>query len=90
MNEKYNTKAFRKFAKKLKKDKLWNKFKILEYYFHIYVPNRVMDKNYHNSFVQLYDCLKHPELYCVKNDEYTIFPMDREIYLNEILDYYGI
>ena len=90
MNDKYNTIAFRKFAKKLKKEKLWVRFKILEYYFHIYTPDRTMDVGYNNSFVRLYDCVKHPENYWLKNEKYTIFPMNREIYLNEILDYYSV
>ena len=90
MNEKYNTKVFKRFAKKLKKEKLWNRFKVLEYYFHIYVPSRTMDVGYNNSFVRLYDCMKHPENYWIKNEKYNIFPMDRVVYLNEILEYYGV
>ncbi len=48
----YKGEMFRKFALKLKKERLWNRFIILEYYFRFYI-------NPQNSLKCLYDYIKN-------------------------------
>ena len=50
----YKGELFRKFALKLKKEKLWNKFRLLEYYFRFYTLRD-------NSLNTIYEYIKNEE-----------------------------
>jgi len=82
MKEKYDNKLFKKFAFKLKKDKLWVRFKIFEYYF--------MAIGRHKSYTMLYDAMKHPERYWVVNNSLPQFTLGEKVYLDEIFRYYRV
>lgn len=82
MDDKYNNKLFKEFAIKLKKNKLWGRFKILEYYF------RAIGRQ--KSYAMLYDAMKHPDKYWVINDILPQFPLGEELYLDKIFEYYRV
>ena len=77
---------FRKFALKLKRERLWNRFRILEYYFHIYTTER------NNSICNIYDALKHPRKYDIQNEHlnYGIFGNGKYVPLEKIFEYYSV
>jgi len=52
MLREYKGELFRKFALKLKKERLWQKFIILEYYFRFY-------SNLENNLIRLYEFIKN-------------------------------
>lgn len=54
MIRKYEGEIFRKFALKLKKEKLWNRFRVLEYYFRFYADSD-------NSLCIIYDYIKNKD-----------------------------
>jgi len=51
----YDSKHFKFFMKKLKKEKLWGRFRLLEYYYRYYLDG--------TSIRLLYNCLKDPDGY---------------------------
>ena len=77
---------FRKFALKLKRERLWNRFRILEYYFHIYTTES------NNPIYKLYDALKHPDKYDLENkyNRYKIFGDKDYIPIEKIFEYYSV
>lgn len=77
---------FRKFALKLKRERLWNRFRILQYYFHVYTTES------NNSIYKLYDALKHPDKYDLENryNRYKIFGDKDYIPIEEIFKYYCV
>jgi hypothetical protein len=77
---------FRKFALKLKRERLWNRFRILEYYFHTYTTES------NNSIYKLYDALKHPDKYDLENkyNRYKIFGDKDYIPIEKIFEYYSV
>lgn len=84
--DRFTEKAFRKFALKLKREGLWNRFRILQYYF------RVFNNVNNNSLYHLYDCLKNPSHYFIINKKgYKIFGGGlRKVNLEEIFKYYCV
>jgi hypothetical protein len=77
---------FRKFALKLKRERLWNRFRILEYYFHTYTTES------NNPIYKLYDALKHPDEYDLENkyNRYKIFGDKDYIPIEKIFEYYSV
>lgn len=59
----YKGEMFRKFALKLKKERLWNRFIILEYYFRFYT-------NPENNLKCLYDYIKNKNEDCIMRKEW--------------------
>lgn len=96
MTRDYKSEVFRKFALKLKKEKLWNKFCLLEYYFKFYtLPT--------NSLVAIYEYIKNekndsimPKEWFDKFGKYkdytgTYFTnIDRDITLSEFFEHYKL
>lgn len=82
MKEKYNNELFKKFALKLKKNKLWGRFRIFEYYFN------AIGK--HKSYAMLYDGMKRPEKYWVVNNSLPQFTLGEKVNLDEIFRYYRV
>ena len=84
--DRFTDEAFRKFALKLKRETLWNRFRILQYYFDVFNSKNA------NGLDKLYDCLKNPSNYFMENNKgYKIFGGGfREVGLNEIFEYYRV
>ena len=84
--DRFTEKAFRKFALKLKREGLWNRFRILQYYF------RVFNDVNNNSLYDLYNCLKNPSSYTIMNNRgYKVFGDGlRKVYVEEIFKYYCV
>jgi len=84
MNDRYKSKSFKKFAQKLKREKLWGKFRILEYYFEL------CDQRKGNSKEKIYEALNNPSKFSVANNRgYKIFG-EGSIKLSEVFDYYRV
>lgn len=78
-------KRFRQFALKLKREGLWNRFRILQYYF------RIFDIEKGNKLMTLYRALKEPEVFEVVNKSgYTVFEHEHFIPVSEIFKYYRV
>ena len=78
-------KRFRRFALKLKREGLWNRFRILQYYF------RVFDIGKGNKLTTLYRALKNPNLFEITNKSgYMVFKKKEFIPLSEIFEYYRV
>lgn len=76
---------FRQFALKLKREGLWNRFRILQYYF------RVFDISKGNKLTTLYRALKNPNIFEVVNRSgYVVFGHKEFIPLSEIFEYYRV
>jgi len=93
VKEKFNNQIFKNFALKLKKEKLWNRFKIIDYYFESYNIDECDDNK--NSFYKLYKALKNPEdfdMVCKKVEhKYKIFEeYGDEIPLNKVFERFNV
>ena len=76
---------FRQFALKLKREGLWNRFRILQYYF------RIFDVEKGNKLVTLYRALKELENFEIVNKSgYTIYEHKNFIPISEIFKYYRV
>jgi hypothetical protein len=94
MGREYKGELFRKFALTMKKKKLWNKFRILEYYFRFYSLTT-------NSLVMIYEYLTDEKSMMPKEwfDAYGEFRdycgtpftnTDKDIKLSEFFKYYKV
>lgn len=95
MYEKFNNKTFMKFALKLKKEKLWLRFKIMDYYFGIYNRTSEDGLENRNSLMNIYKCLKYPERYIIdcyeKSHQYKIFEdYGNGIPIKQIFDHFKV
>jgi hypothetical protein len=83
----YKTKKFAQFARRLKKKGLWNKFRVLEYYFQIY-------KNPYTDIGYLMQVLENDENALLSNEDwgYTCFNMcdDDTIELKDVFRHFEI